>query len=734
MTNGGAGQSTGQVGGGTGGAGPAIDPLKILQKYLWLLVAFGIVGVVLGLGGFFVLREIAPQYTSTTIFEVEPLQTSLEDVSRQLEDDERLLRLMATEAQTMTSPRILTAVVENPAMRAALPEWYEPFLTGTSLDVAAAVKQLDSSVKASPSDKTSFIALSVSAADARTAQQIGDFLYQVYDADLKAKSNQPYAERRIQLRNAIQRVTGEIESEARRRRRLVEENEIDQLNAPGSQAGQAMRAETLALTQLQQTKTSAEVQLEEYVRVLNSPSGITYPDDILAQVEVQPQVAQLQNQIRQTRAAEAELERLGLGPNHRDRKALSARIRGFEDELASTREQESVLLFNQQIDQLRLLLRQITAREAELLDSIETLRAELNALTNIIQEVEDIDRGIVSLQQQLATLQATSAELQELVNAGSVARISRVQSASFPSQPSFPQLIPTVAVSLVLVIGLVGGLIVLKEITDQRVKGPADIAMIPRTRVLGVIPDTAEDPSRPARPETAFRDHPNGVFAEAIRQLRAPLLKRCLQQGHKTVLVVPSTPNSGSTTLIANLAEACGRTEMSVLVIDANTRRPNLHNIYQDSEGPGLADIIVGAVTLDEAVRQTQTPNVHFLPAGSPANRAFESTASPRVDELLTSVRDRYDIVLLDVAPAIVSGDANGLANRCDASILVARAFNEKRGMVARLKNNLVEAKCEFLGVVVNAVRASAGGYFKENMQRTHEYQSRPAKPEADAA
>jgi Mrp family chromosome partitioning ATPase len=122
-------------------------------------------------------------------------------------------------------------------------------------------------------------------------------------------------------------------------------------------------------------------------------------------------------------------------------------------------------------------------------------------------------------------------------------------------------------------------------------------------------------------------------------------------------------------------------------------------------------------------VQATSTPGLDLLGAGSKEQRVFERLATEAMGELLTKVRMMYDIVLIDVAPAIVAGDGVSLAHRCDSSILVVKAMSEKRGMVARIKNDLTDARSEFLGVIVNAVKSATGGYMKGNIKAAHEYQ-----------
>lgn len=270
----------------------------------------------------------------------------------------------------------------------------------------------------------------------------------------------------------------------------------------------------------------------------------------------------------------------------------------------------------------------------------------------------------------------------------------------------------------------VGGLIVVREILDQRVKSPADVAMIPKARVLGMVPYASEDPSSPESIETVFRDDPRSILAESFRQLRTPLLKKMQRAGHKSLLVVSGLPGSGASSVTLNLAFACAAAEQRVLVVDANFRRPAVHRAFGQGEAPGLSDVLAGKATLSKVSRKTDAEGVEILPAGSREHRVFERLGSEKMSELLAEAGRDYDLVLIDVSPAVVSGDAMSLANCADASILVVRAMGEKRGMVARLHNELSECRAEMLGVVVNAVRSATGGYMRKNIRTSHAYQA----------
>jgi len=261
---------------------------------------------------------------------------------------------------------------------------------------------------------------------------------------------------------------------------------------------------------------------------------------------------------------------------------------------------------------------------------------------------------------------------------------------------------------------------------DQRVKSGADIAMIPRTPVLGIVPDADEDPQRHGSLENLFVESPNSVLAEHFRQLRTKIVKKMASHGHKTLLVVGVMPGSGATSVTSNLAHACIAAGKKTLVIDTNFRRARIHTAFGISDTPGLAEVLAGETDIESVIHHG-ADGADVIAAGSRNKRVVERLGTDKMGEVLARLSAEYDIVLLDVAPAIVSGDAVTLASHVDSAMLVARAMQEKRGQVARLKNELSDSRAEFLGVLVNGVKGAAGGYMRKNIRTSHQYHAAEA-------
>lgn len=418
----------------------------------------------------------------------------------------------------------------------------------------------------------------------------------------------------------------------------------------------------------------------------------------------------------------------GLGENHPDIKKINSSIIAKEEERKKALDGALLRIFNARLEQSKQARDSYSKQLQDVTKQVIDLKTRLMTVTQAEKDLDNLkirktDRT-QKLQEITTTLEAIASQ-EAMAKEGRRGRIRLADSPSLPDSVYFPRLSYMLAFGLVLSLGLTAGVIVLREVIDQRIKGPSDITIMPRMRLLGMVPTAADDPSRPGAPETAFRDSSSGAIAESFRQMRPAIIKRMQQAGHKSLLIGGAMPGSGSTTVAANLAMCCAAADQKVLLVDANFRRPALHKVFKLGEGPGLGDVLCRKASLTEAVQQTSVPNLHLLSSGTAAARSVpERLATEAMTQVIQDAVSAYDLVIVDTAPMMVAGDGFALANRCDAVLLVVRAMAEKRGLIARIRDQLGESKGEFLGAVINAVRASAGGYMKRNIRASYEYQN----------
>lgn len=723
-----------------GPAAVTLDPIKLVKKYVWVLPIVGVVGLGLGLGLWLTLRMFFPKYTAEVTFVVQN-QVDPEDLGKGLQiDDDEIERFMSTQRDRMTSETVLRSVASDSRLSEQAPDFYKKFLDKGVINIPDATKELADTVRASIIQGTYAIRLKASHQDDVTAAGLVTLVQTSYMTSLQAETSRGLTGQRTSLQNRITELNRKLGDLTSRRARLIRDENIDSLDTDRNDASQRLDLVNVALLGIQQDIESTKVSLENYETMLTSDTGIQYTDTQIAGIEFDPAVQNFQSQLNQLNTDRKAMLRKGLKPDHRTIKNLDNQIAATEQELDNVREKKLRKMFDAELDGLRQGLGRLRAQEADLLRQSEELNTERVDLARIIGEIEELDRESKATEQERAEQERLVGEL-EKKDPSAIMRIGVYEFARVPDKVSFPKWQIVIPGTLFVFVSAIAGIIVVLELLDQRVKSAADVAMIPRTRVVGVLPDIDEDPSGAKNAQSVFKTAPESVLAEHYRQLRSSVLKPMDRAGYRTLMVAGCQPGSGASSVAMNLALACAAARRKTLLIDANYRRPALHTLTGVSEVDGLAEILSGKGTFDPEATRHLDETLDLLPVGAKSFRMYEHLGSESMSALLAKATETYDVVILDVSPALIASDAATLANRVDASLLVVRAMAEKRGMVARLKRDLEDARGEFLGVVVNAVRSSAGGYMRKNIRTAHAYQNdaedvidTPASPELKSA
>ena len=708
-------------------AASTVDPLRVLRKYKLAFVVAAFVGAALGAGAHFALAEFMPTWSTPVIYKCYPPQTRPNPDQMTIDDDE-FERFMATEAAMMVSENVLRQAVENPRLLNEAPKWIGRFTTGGVVDVGQAALELEEQVGARVIAGTDLIRMSVSWRDRNEVATLAEVLNDTYLNNLNRRGSRATNERREAIEQAIRGLESDFNQADSRRSEIVSSRRMDVLDINQSQE----RAEMMiVLGSMQELGLQLEAVLSQKAEMeaqLRNPGGLQFNDALRAQVELQPLVQNLQAQLVLLQTERAAL-RERMNEDNQAIRQIDDRISALERGLEQQRQNLLSQLFQTQLDQLRIAEQQIRAQMASLIERRGELGLRLQELVFAETELSDIERRmeqILLLQSEFETdlrmLEATS----QLTTAS---RVDVIQSPRVPTVMSFPKLYILVPAGVIIVVGLVAGGAYLLEMVDQRVKSPADIAALPSVRILGMVPHTSEDPARIDSPERVFAEQPLTALSESYRHVRGALLKRMKAGGYKSLLVVPAMPGSGATSVASNIAESLAAADNRVILIDANIRRPRMHEVFGLPMGPGVSDVLGGAALADVA-QKTGNANLRVITAGAPSERQLEALATGGIAKLIKQAAAEADFVILDVSPATVSGDAQALAQVVDSTMLVARAFGETRGQIGRLSRELDEQPARYLGVLVNAARSATGGYLRGNLRAGHSYtaKSKPAK------
>ena len=207
--------------------------------------------------------------------------------------------------------------------------------------------------------------------------------------------------------------------------------------------------------------------------------------------------------------------------------------------------------------------------------------------------------------------------------------------------------------------------------------------------------------------------HPTAVAIEQYRRLAATLHQAQTARGLKTLMVTSAVPNEGKTLTATNLALTLSESYgLKVLLIDADLRRPSVHQIFRLPNSAGLSDglrVEKGPLPLIEV-----SPGLTILPAGRPDADPMAGLTSDRMKAVLAEAASRFDWVIIDTPPIGLLPDAQLLSHLADGVLVVIGAGRTPYTMVERVINELGTDR--MIGVVLNRVENDlmpATGYYE---------------------
>jgi succinoglycan biosynthesis transport protein ExoP len=239
------------------------------------------------------------------------------------------------------------------------------------------------------------------------------------------------------------------------------------------------------------------------------------------------------------------------------------------------------------------------------------------------------------------------------------------------------------------------GLAFFLEYLDTSVKSLDDVEHYLGVPVLAVVPKNV-----PILPLASGQS----ADAEAYRILRTNLEFNRKNPEANCFSVVSGGAGEGKSTTLVNLAFVCSQAGYNTLIIDADMRRPRMHTFFGIDNHSGLSSYLASGVPLEEAVVQTPVSNLYLMPSGiTPADSAGLLN-SKRFTDLLTDVKSRFDLVLIDSPPILGVSDASVLAAEVDSSIVVVQHRKLPRHMLLRVKQAVEQVGGNVVGVVMNQV------------------------------
>jgi protein-tyrosine kinase len=205
-------------------------------------------------------------------------------------------------------------------------------------------------------------------------------------------------------------------------------------------------------------------------------------------------------------------------------------------------------------------------------------------------------------------------------------------------------------------------------------------------------------------------EHAAGM--EEFRTLRSRLYQVREKQPLSRLLVTSALPKEGKTFTSANLGQVIVRQHgRRALLIDADLRNPQLHNLLGAEPGPGLAEYLHGQVDESAILQRGPMDNLFLIPAGRVGSNPAELLANGRLKFLLNCLQPVFDWVIIDSPPAVPVADAALLANDCDGVLLVVRSNSTPVDAARRARAEFKERNV--VGVVLNGITPDLSPYMQ---------------------
>ncbi|MGV7222363.1 MAG: GumC family protein [Nitrospinales bacterium] len=456
----------------------------------------------------------------------------------------------------------------------------------------------------------------------------------------------------------LQNVKGKENIQEIERKRLIAEKKIEQL------LGRE--------TDISFKRSQVEGLIEEIKETKNNPLELfsSLPDSVINE-----DLSNLKNDYFKLKKEVSNLSKK-LGDKHPQMIATKEQLKNLENRIPNQ--------IDDLIDSKLIDLKSLVAQEKSIKNELRKHKQVLSNLdknyyqnSSIKQDLEG-DKNIYEMLNKRLKEIDVSSEYSE----SNIRLVYPAEMPRFPIKPNKRQN---------LIFGLFGGLIVsflliyLLEATNNKIKSIDDILSEFKFPLMGVV-SRFNSKTLPLPALTA----PDSMFAENFRLIATKIIETANNNSQKVMLVTSSTPEEGKTTVISNLAHAIAQLGKKVIVLDADFRRPNLHNIMKTALKPGLSQLLDSPNPKEIMSKWRIKNNPTFISAGIKSNNPTQTLNSPSFQYAIKLLRNNFDIILIDTPPVLNISDTSIISQVSDGILFVLKSNIHDKKLVNRALSQLL--------------------------------------------
>ena len=356
----------------------------------------------------------------------------------------------------------------------------------------------------------------------------------------------------------------------------------------------------------------------------------------------------------------------------------------------------------------RLVLIQVI-NGLELDYSVEQLQKDIN-----VQAISDTEILKITVTNDDPVLAANIANSiadvfnKEIIQIYKISNVSVIDRALVPENPSNNHLFRDLVVVLLMSFAGCSAIVFVIFYFDDTLRSAKDIETETNLPVIAKIYATKDTN------DLIVHRKPNAIVSESIRTLRTNLQFASIDKEIKTLLITSSLPSEGKSFVSVNLATAFAQAGKKVLLIDCDLRKGRQHRIFKLAGKEGLSNLLVGNVTnYADYICETGIKKLYLLPRGIVPPNPSELLDSKKNQTLIESLKDKFDLIILDGPPINGLSDSLILTNYVDKVLIVASVDNTPKTELKNTVKALESVNAPVAGCVANNVNAKQDHYGK---------------------
>ncbi len=729
--------------------------IAIIYRRRWIII---LSFIIVFISAIFYTLTTAPTYQASTSIMIErtgAMERTLFDINNLGNQN----TLIANQIEILKSRRLAERVIKRldlSDVRDSL-RFFQPNEQGDYLSLRAAGGLIRNNMEVEPKRDTDILILSYQAPTPFEAAYVANAIADEFKRmNVEASRSEvtemrDFIEERLAVKRQELRLSEERLRDYQEREKVAsldeETNELVSRLAEVESKLEEARVELHANLEL---KKSLEEQLQERkARLSGEISEISTP-----------YLTTLQNQLAEAEAEKAIYLTAIESEQNIDKRNFEGKVRQYDERIKALRqklkeEANKISTSNMVQDPLKLaqeLVNRLLRVEAE----IKASTAKIDALQDVVSSYDQRLKGLPDKVLQLARLErrrqvdeqtyimlTQKLEEAKIQVAAKQKNVRIIDEAIEPFSPVKPNRKLNIMLGALIGIGLGVGIVFLMEYMDSTIRTNEELERM-GFNIMATIPTIEIDkvekklerqmsgvmPMEARRIEARLITHfdPKSPVSEAYRTLRTNLQFSKVERDVKCILITSSGPKEGKSTTATNLAIAMAQSGQRVVLVDADLRRPVIHSIFDLDKDQGLTNFLMNTNTFEEVILDTFQENLSIITSGVLPPNPSELLGSAKMEELIQSLREAFDIIVFDSPPIIAVTDAAILSTKVDGTLLVVSAGQTNKEVIQRSQTLLQNVDTKILGTVLNNVSLEGGYGSSYYYYYYYQYYSKPGK------